>query len=238
MSTKVKRGFLGYSARHISMALLEGKIGPQTGYVTDVDHSALRDTAVELEREVEQLTVEYKDRREGAALQSKALRDIAARLQWELKEVQRELDDYKKTYEDRRIVSQSLQDERDALLAQKPAWTNEGYKNDLNVCRAQLRRDQAELKRLRGQLSNRIPQQIVDGSVSLRDYFAAKAMQSLIAKVPLHDREGSLGVYTPEVCDIHGVRQEIARSSYDYADAMIEVRATIDQAVSNGGADA
>jgi hypothetical protein len=60
--------------------------------------------------------------------------------------------------------------------------------------------------------------------MTLRDYFAAKAMQALIAKIPLHDRLGEHGIHTPEVEDIHGVRQDIAQSAYDYADAMLAER--------------
>lgn len=58
--------------------------------------------------------------------------------------------------------------------------------------------------------------------MSLRDYFAAAALQALIAKIPLHDRQGTLGV--PSGDEIHDVRREVAQSAYDYADAMLEKR--------------
>jgi hypothetical protein len=60
--------------------------------------------------------------------------------------------------------------------------------------------------------------------ISVRDYLAAQAMQALIAKMPLHDREGEHGIHTPVVEDIHQVRKDIAQSAYDYADAMLEAR--------------
>jgi len=53
-----------------------------------------------------------------------------------------------------------------------------------------------------------------------RDRVAIAAMQSLILKVPLHDRQGEHGIHAPEVEDIHQVRLDIAGSAYDYADAM------------------
>lgn len=78
-----------------------------------------------------------------------------------------------------------------------------------------------------------IPSQTIDDGVSMhstqgyfgmsrRDYFAAKAMQSLILKVPLHDRLGEHGIAAPTVDEIHGVRRDVAQSARDYADAMIE----------------
>lgn len=57
-----------------------------------------------------------------------------------------------------------------------------------------------------------------------RDRVAIAAMQSLILKVPLHDRQGEHGVHTPEITDIHQVRLDIAESAYDYADAMRTTR--------------
>ena len=44
--------------------------------------------------------------------------------------------------------------------------------------------------------------------MSLRDYFAARAMQSIIANPP------------------HGDRFDVAARAYGFADAMLEVRAT------------
>lgn len=62
--------------------------------------------------------------------------------------------------------------------------------------------------------------------MSMRDYFAAAAMQALIAKIPLHDRTGEHGIHAPEIDDIHGVRCDIAQSAFDYADAMLATRVT------------
>ena len=39
--------------------------------------------------------------------------------------------------------------------------------------------------------------------MTLRDYFAAAAMAALIAKIPLHDRLGKIGVHAPAIEDIH-----------------------------------
>ena len=69
-----------------------------------------------------------------------------------------------------------------------------------------------------------IEQRSLDCGMTLRDYFAARAMSSLIAKLPLHDRQGEHGVYMPKIEDIGSVRQDVAQSSYDYADAMIAER--------------
>lgn len=58
-------------------------------------------------------------------------------------------------------------------------------------------------------MSQRGDQQFVgvyEIGMTLRDYFAAKAMAALIAKIPLQ------------------VRQDIAESAYDYADAMLARR--------------
>ena len=62
----------------------------------------------------------------------------------------------------------------------------------------------------------------VSAGVSRRDFFAAHAMAALIAKIPLHDRQGEHGVHMPEVSDIHQVRRDVAESAFDYADAMEE----------------
>lgn len=60
--------------------------------------------------------------------------------------------------------------------------------------------------------------------MSLRDYFAAKALQALIAKMPLHDAEGEHGIQSTK--DANGViYREIADSAYWYADAMLAERA-------------
>lgn len=60
--------------------------------------------------------------------------------------------------------------------------------------------------------------------LTARDYFAAAAMTALIAKIPLHDRLGKIGVHAPEIEDIHRVRLDVAESAYDYADAMLAAR--------------
>lgn len=60
--------------------------------------------------------------------------------------------------------------------------------------------------------------------MTIRDVFAKEAMSALIAKIPLHDRLGEHGIHTPAVEDIHKVRQDIAGSAYDYADAMMAER--------------
>lgn len=60
-----------------------------------------------------------------------------------------------------------------------------------------------------------------------RDRVAIAAMQSLILKVPLHDRQGEHGIHTPEIPDIHQVRMDIAESAYDYADAMRTARCAL-----------
>lgn len=62
------------------------------------------------------------------------------------------------------------------------------------------------------------------GGLTIRDYFAAKALTALIAKIPLHDRKGEHGIHTPEVDGIHQVRLDVAESAYDYADAMLKAR--------------
>lgn len=59
--------------------------------------------------------------------------------------------------------------------------------------------------------------------MSLRDYFAAKAMQSIISKLPLVDREGefSKNYNQEDICKIHS---DVSISAYCYADAMLEAR--------------
>lgn len=65
---------------------------------------------------------------------------------------------------------------------------------------------------------------VANAPADLRDRIAIAAMQSLILKVPLHDRKGEHGVHTPEIPDIQQVRLDIAQSAYDYADAMLYER--------------
>ena len=50
--------------------------------------------------------------------------------------------------------------------------------------------------------------------MSLRDYFAAKALQALISKTPL-TTSGELHERLPEACAV---------GAYDYADAMLKAR--------------
>lgn len=58
----------------------------------------------------------------------------------------------------------------------------------------------------------------------LRDGFAAHALEALISKAPLFDREGEHGVRaSPE--SMHEVRREMAISAYDYAEQMLVARA-------------
>lgn len=60
------------------------------------------------------------------------------------------------------------------------------------------------------------------GGMSLRDYFAAKAMQAIVAKLPVVDREGEFGKPVP---DKNKYNADIANSAYWIADAMIAERA-------------
>ena len=59
--------------------------------------------------------------------------------------------------------------------------------------------------------------------MTLRDYFAAKAMQAYISKIPLHDSEGILGVKT-ERSENTKLQKDIAESAYWMADSMLEER--------------
>jgi hypothetical protein len=70
-----------------------------------------------------------------------------------------------------------------------------------------------------------------EGGMSLRDYFAAKAMQATIARLgPIVkvDGTGSLHLMpdNPAVTEEDGrqVRQAVAIVAYDYADAMLKAR--------------
>ena len=62
--------------------------------------------------------------------------------------------------------------------------------------------------------------------MSLRDYFAAKAMQSLIAKSPLKEQvvyeDGSVSGPSNEEMDI--ISSGVCSSAYEYADAMLAER--------------
>ena len=59
--------------------------------------------------------------------------------------------------------------------------------------------------------------------MTLRDYFAAKAMQSYISKIPLQDSEGVLGAKV-ERKDNAKLQEDIAESAYWMADAMLKSR--------------
>ena len=63
---------------------------------------------------------------------------------------------------------------------------------------------------------------IMDNGMTLRDYFAAKAMQAIITKLPVVDREGEFGA---PVEDKIKYNADIANSAYWIADAMLEERA-------------
>lgn len=58
--------------------------------------------------------------------------------------------------------------------------------------------------------------------MTLRDYFAAKAMQAIITKLPVVDREGEFG---SPVEDKIKYNADIANSAYWIADAMLAERA-------------
>ena len=57
--------------------------------------------------------------------------------------------------------------------------------------------------------------------MTLRDYFAAKAMQAIITKLPVVDRESEFG---KPVVDKIKYNADIAESAYWFADAMIKAR--------------
>mgnify|MGYP000918086892 FL=1 len=61
-----------------------------------------------------------------------------------------------------------------------------------------------------------------EAGMTLRDYFAAKAMQAIITKLPVVDREGEFGA---PVEDKIKYNADIANSAYWIADAMLEERA-------------
>lgn len=59
--------------------------------------------------------------------------------------------------------------------------------------------------------------------LTLLDYFAAKAMQALISKLPLHDRDGEFSKqYTQE--EIDKIQADVCWSSYGYAEKMLKER--------------
>lgn len=61
--------------------------------------------------------------------------------------------------------------------------------------------------------------------MSLRDYFAAKAMSALIAKTPLLDdrSEYGTGATSEKVAEM---KAGISESAYGYADAMLKARSS------------
>lgn len=64
--------------------------------------------------------------------------------------------------------------------------------------------------------------------LSVRDYFAAKAMQAMIAKSPFvgNDLSESVNLGTPVLTDeeMMGLRNGISHGAYLYADAMLAER--------------
>lgn len=59
--------------------------------------------------------------------------------------------------------------------------------------------------------------------MTLRDYFAAKAMQAIISKMPLFDSEGEFGKKSTKP-ENKKINSDVAESAYYYADAMIAER--------------
>lgn len=66
--------------------------------------------------------------------------------------------------------------------------------------------------------------QSFDPGMSLRDYFAAKAMQAIIAKLPIGDACGVLGNPPPQGETRGSIMQNVVLSAYDYADEMLKAR--------------
>lgn len=56
--------------------------------------------------------------------------------------------------------------------------------------------------------------------MTLLEYFAGQALQSLIAKIPIIDREGEHGEQRTQA-EIDQIRTDVAESAYYYADAMV-----------------
>jgi hypothetical protein len=71
--------------------------------------------------------------------------------------------------------------------------------------------------------ADRFPDGVLDAQrsegMSLRDYFAAKAMAAMTS-----DMERSISLCTAGVKAGHGYAMEVALQSYDMADAMLEAR--------------
>ena len=68
-----------------------------------------------------------------------------------------------------------------------------------------------------------IPILEVEYEFSIRDYFAGLAMQSLISKIPIVDREGKFSEKFSQD-EIDKIQKEITESSYNYADKMLKAR--------------
>lgn len=63
-----------------------------------------------------------------------------------------------------------------------------------------------------------------DVGMALRDYFAAKAMQAVIGKLPAFDRDGEHGRQA-SIGELAQITRDVACSAYCYADAMLAERA-------------
>lgn len=60
-------------------------------------------------------------------------------------------------------------------------------------------------------------------NMTVRDYFAAKAMQAMISKYGIYDESQPASAMSPATAlDYHS--DEIARTAYTYADSMLEAR--------------
>ena len=57
--------------------------------------------------------------------------------------------------------------------------------------------------------------------MTLRDYFAAKALQAIITKMPIVDQEAEFG---SPVNDKAKYNRDVCGSAYCFADAMLEAR--------------
>ena len=65
--------------------------------------------------------------------------------------------------------------------------------------------------------------EVHEDGMLLRDYFAAKAMQSIISKLPLMSETGNYGDKKPanEILVLHG---NVCYTAYNIADQMMEAR--------------
>lgn len=73
-----------------------------------------------------------------------------------------------------------------------------------------------------GGINGPVPSDQSNG-MSIRDYYAAHALQALISKLPLYDREGVIGTPVEDPSEIAALQEAIAESAFGYADAMIRV---------------